>query len=86
MVRYRSRRNFLDFILTPEFSKNVDHKWAALSGSTSMVAVLAISFATVRLIPLRIPIVIGLLLDRIGNRSSHTPRANHSSKKESNPQ
>ena len=70
MVRYRSRRDFVEFILTPEFSQDVDHKWAALSRSTAMATVPVISFATVRLVPLLI--TIGLLLDRIGARSSQS--------------
>jgi hypothetical protein len=69
MVRYRSRRDFVEFILTPEFSQDVDHKWAALSRSTAMVTVPVISFATIRLVPLSFLIIIGLLLDRIGARS-----------------
>jgi hypothetical protein len=70
MVRYRSRRDFVEFILTPEFSQDVDHKWAALSRSTAMATVPVISFATVRLVPLLILIVLGLLLDRVGARSA----------------
>ncbi len=73
MARYRSRRDFLEIILTPEFSQDVDHKWAALSRSTSMATVPEISFATIRLLPLLIGIVIGLVLDRIGTRSSNKP-------------
>ena len=69
MVRYRSRRDFVEFILTPEFSQDVDHKWAALSRSTGMATVPVMSFATVRLVPLLILIVLGLLLDRGGARS-----------------
>ena len=65
MVRYRSRRDFVEFILTPEFSQDVDHKWAALSRSTAMATVPVISFATVRLAPLLTLIIIGLLLDRL---------------------
>jgi hypothetical protein len=68
MVRYRSRRDFVEFILTPEFSQDVGHKWAALSRSTAMATIPVVSFATVRLLPLLILIVIGLLLDRIGAR------------------
>lgn len=68
MVRYRSRRDFIEFILTPEFSRDVDHKWAALSRSTAMATVPVVSFATVRLVPLLILIIIGLVLDRIGAR------------------
>jgi hypothetical protein len=69
MVRYRSRRDFVEFVLTPEFSQDVDHKWAALRRSTAMATVPVISFATVRLVPLLILIVVGLLLDRLGARS-----------------
>ena len=69
MARYRSRRDFVDFILTPEFSQDVDHKWAALSRSTSMATVPVVSFATIRFVPLLVLIVIGLVLDRIGARS-----------------
>jgi hypothetical protein len=68
MVRYRSRRDFAEFILTPEFSQDVDHKWAALSRSTAMATVPVGSFATIRLVPLLILTVVGLLLDRIGAR------------------
>ena len=73
MARYRSRRDFLEIILTPEFSRDVDHKWAALSRSTSMATVPEISFATIRLVPLLIGIVIGVVLDRIGTRSRNKP-------------
>jgi hypothetical protein len=69
MVRYRSRQDFVEFILSPEFSQDVDHKWAALSRSTSMATVPVISFATIRLLPLSFLIIVGLLLDRIGARS-----------------
>jgi hypothetical protein len=68
MVRYRSRRDFAEFILTPEFSQDVDHKWAALSRSTAMATVPVGSFATIGLVPLLILTVVGLLLDRIGAR------------------
>ena len=61
MVRYRSRRDFVEFILNPIFSQDVDHKWAALSRSHAMAATPRISFATVRLVPLLILVVIGLL-------------------------
>jgi len=69
MVRYRSRRDMLEFLLSPEFAEDVDHKWAALSRSHAMITVPHLSFATVRLVPLLIRIVIGLLLDRIGARA-----------------
>jgi hypothetical protein len=69
LVRYRSRRDFVEFVLNPAFAQDVDHKWAALSRSHAMAATPRISFATVRLVPLLILVVIGLLLDRIGARS-----------------
>ena len=69
MVRYRSRRDFVEFILNPVFSQDVDHKWAALSRSHAMVTTPRVSFATIRLMPLLVLIVIGLLLDRLGARS-----------------
>ena len=69
LVRYRSRRDFVEFILEQDYSQDVDHKWAALSRSHVMAATPNISFATVRLVPLLILIVIGLLLDRVGARS-----------------
>jgi len=69
LVRYRSRRDFLDFILKTSWAQDADHKWAALSRSHAMAATPRISFATVRLVPLLILVVIGLLLDRIGARS-----------------
>jgi len=69
MVRYRSRQDFVEFILTPEFSQNVDHKWAALGRSTALATVPLISFATIRLVPLLILIIIGLLFDRAFSRT-----------------
>ena len=69
MVRYRSRRDFVEFILTPEFSQDVDHKWAALSRSTGMATVPVASFATIRLVPMLVLIIVGLLLNRVGARA-----------------
>jgi hypothetical protein len=69
LVRYRSRRDFVEFVLEQDYAQDVDHKWAALSRSHTMAATPRISFATVRLVPLLILVVIGLLLDRIGARS-----------------
>ncbi len=69
LVRYRSRRDFLDFILKTSWGQDVDHKWAALERSHALAATPRVSFATVRLVPLLILVVIGLLLDRIGARS-----------------
>lgn len=69
MVRYRSRRDFLDFILEPAFARDVNHKWAALGRSTAMATVSETNFTTVRLVPALILIVLGLVLDRLGARS-----------------
>ena len=71
MVRYRSRRDFLEFILTPEFSQDVNHKWAALARSTAMATAPDVNFATPRLLPALILIVLGLVLDRLGARAAH---------------
>ena len=68
LVRYRSRRDFVEFVLEQDYAQDIDHKWAALSRSHAMAATPRISFATVRLVPLLILVVIGLLLDRIGAR------------------
>ena len=69
LVRYRSRRDFVDFILKTSWGEDSDHKWAALGRSHALAATPRVSFATVRLVPLLVLIVIGLLLDRIGARS-----------------
>ena len=68
LVRYRSRRDFLDFILKTSWAEDSDHKWAALGRSHSLAATPRASFATVRLVPLLILVVIGLVLDRIASR------------------
>ena len=34
-IRYRSRRDFLEFILDPSWEKGVEHKWAALERTHS---------------------------------------------------
>ena len=69
LVRYRSRRDFLDFILKTSWSEDSDHKWAALGRSHSLAATPRASFATMRLLPLLILVVIGLLMDRFAARS-----------------
>jgi len=69
LVRYRSRRDFLDFILKTSWAQDVDHKWAALGRSHALAATPRVSFATVRLVPLLILIITGLVLDRIAARS-----------------
>jgi len=68
MVRYRSRRDFIEFILEPAFARDVNHKWAALVRSTGMATVPVTNWTSTRLVPLLILVVLGLLLDRIGAR------------------
>ncbi len=64
LARYRSRQDFLEFILDPEFAVGVEHKWAALEKSHTMLSVPQIWGVSVRLVPFLIFVVIGLLLDR----------------------
>ncbi len=64
LARYRSRQDFLEIILDPEFDIGVEHKWAALETSHTMLTVPQIWGVSVRLVPLLLLLVIGLLLDR----------------------
>jgi hypothetical protein len=68
MVRYWSRRDFLEIVLLTDFAEDVDHKWAALAESHSFPSVPTISFATVRLVPFLFLLSLGLFLDRISRR------------------
>ncbi len=69
LVRYRSRRDFMEFVLHPDYATDVDHKWAALQRSHTMAATPLVSFATVRLVPFLLLVVIGLLMDRFSTRA-----------------
>ena len=64
IARYRSRQDFLEIMLDPEFSIGVEHKWAALGTSHTMLTVPQLWGVSVRLVPLLLLLVIGLLLDR----------------------
>lgn len=64
LARYRSRQDFLEIILNPEFNNGVEHKWAALETSHTMLTVPQIWGVAVRLVPLLLLLVIGLILDR----------------------
>ncbi len=64
LARYRSRQDFLEIILDPEFNIGVEHKWAALETSHTMMTVPQLWGVSVRLVPLLLLLVIGLLLDR----------------------
>ena len=65
LARYRSRQDFLEIILDPEFNVGVEHKWAALGTSHTMLTVPQVWGVSVRLVPLLLLVVIGLLLDRL---------------------
>ena len=69
MVRYRSRRDFLELILSPAFEADVAHKWAALERTHSFPSTPRISAVTFRLVPFLLLVVAGLLLDRFSSRS-----------------
>ncbi len=49
--------------------EDVGHKWAALSRSHAMITVPHLSVATIRLVPLLVLVVIGLVLDRVSART-----------------
>ena len=67
-IRYRSRRDFLEFILDPSWEKGVEHKWAALERTHTLPSTPSIWMVGVRLIPFLLLVCIGLLLDRISGR------------------
>ena len=64
-IRYRSRRDFLDFLLESGWDEEADHKWAALERSHSMAARPFASLATIRLVPFLLLLCLGLILDRL---------------------
>ena len=75
LARYRSRQDFLEIILNPEFNLGVEHKWAALERSHTMLTVPQIWGVSVRLVPLLLLLVIGLILDRFtAQRTSSATR------------
>ena len=64
LARYRSRQDFLEIMLNPEFNSGVEHKWAALETSHTMLTVPQIWGFSIRLAPLLFLLVVGLTLDR----------------------
>lgn len=64
-VRYRSRRDFLEFLLNAQWQEDVEHKWASLERSHTLPAVPQIWMVGVRLVPFLFLVCIGLLLDRV---------------------
>ncbi len=69
-IRYRSRRDFLEFILESDWNEDAEHKWAALERTYSLPAVPQVMLVGVRLVPFLVLVCIGLLLDRIFGRAS----------------
>jgi hypothetical protein len=72
MVRYRSRRDFLEIVLMYNFHEDVQHKWAALLNTHSLPSTPRISWVGVRLIPFLALLCLGLILDRwLGRKNVH---------------
>ena len=69
-VRYRSRRDFLDFILTTNWADDAEHKWAALVRNQHLPSAPQMSLVGVRLVPFLILICLGLITDRIYSRTT----------------
>ena len=68
-IRYRSRRDFLDFLLTTNWGDDVEHKWAALERNQHLPSVPQMSLVGVRLVPFLLLVCIGQILDRIFDRA-----------------
>jgi hypothetical protein len=68
MVRYRSRRDFLEIAMSPEFEDDVVHKWAAVEKTHAFAAKPEFSLATPRLLVLGILALAGRALDWRGRR------------------
>ena len=64
-IRYRSRADFLEFMLESNWNADVEHKWAALERNHHLPSTPKIWMVGVRLVPFLMLLCIGLLLDRI---------------------
>ena len=64
IARYRSRQDFLEIILDPKFNAGVEHKWAALETSHTMATVPQVWGVGIRVVPLLLLVILGLVLDR----------------------
>ena len=69
-VRYRSRADFLSFLLETEWNENAAHKFAALEKNQHMPAVAQINLVMVRTLIFLILACLGLVLDRVFGTSS----------------
>jgi hypothetical protein len=67
-TRYRSRSDFLEFILESDWNADVKHKWAALERNQHLPATPKIRIVGVGLVPFLVLVRIGLWLDRIIGR------------------
>ncbi len=75
-IRYRSRRDLLEFVLETDWKSDAEHKYAALLANQSMPAAPTMSLVGVRLVPFLLLVCIGLLLDRwFGRKAAQKPSA-----------
>jgi hypothetical protein len=68
LVRYRSRRDFLDIVLTDAWAEDAEHKWAALELAHSFPAQPAITLLGPRAAVLGAMFAIGVALRAAGRR------------------
>ena len=69
-VRYRSRADFLSFLLETEWNENAAHKFAALEKNQHMPAVAQINLVMLRTLIFLALACLGLVLDRVFGTSS----------------
>ncbi|MEO1732600.1 MAG: hypothetical protein AAFR45_03070 [Pseudomonadota bacterium] len=78
LVRYRSRRDFLDLISTPAFGEMANHKWAGLSGTLVSPTAVQLTLVPSLFVPV---LLIGIgaagtvLLTWLGRRRGTAPDA-----------
>jgi hypothetical protein len=72
VVRYRSRRDFLDMVLSEGFNDVVVHKWASLEGTIVVPSRRSLGFDLGLLVPL-VLLVFGTLGSLILGRSAYRP-------------
>jgi hypothetical protein len=82
VVRYRSRRDFLDIVVTADWAEDAEHKWAALESAHSYATRPFLALPGPRAIVLALLLVVGLLLRSARRRA---PRASVRSRLERRP-
>jgi hypothetical protein len=68
-IRYRSRADFLEFILESNWNADVEHKWAALEDNHYLPAAPQVVLVGVRSYLFLLLLCIGLILDRVFGRA-----------------